>query len=192
VDLDYEIFECLVDGSVMWCAHENSLQNARTKLDGLLRETGHDHFAMHLSTRDIIFAGDSSAEFSRRKNNRIFQISYNEQLRLSRAELLRSLGYSVISAIGNEAAKVLLSTLRRDDLSVGLFIVGHAAGVETRNEMVDWLRANYPSARILALNPPNQQIQGVDFNVLLNGPDTWIPLVASTMRSSHANLAGGA
>jgi hypothetical protein len=52
--------------------------------------------------------------------------------------------------------------------------------------MVDWLSVNYPGARILALNPPNQQVNGTDYNVLQNEPDTWIPLVTSTMRPLHA------
>ena len=42
---------------------------------------------------------------------RIFQIAYTEQLRSEKAELLRHLGYAVISVIGNEAAKVLLSAI---------------------------------------------------------------------------------
>lgn len=187
MDRDYEIFQCLRDGSVMWCTRAPGLQNAKLKIEGLSRETGLEYFAMHLSTRDIIFAGDSLALISLRNTNRIFQIAYNEQLRLTRAELLRSLGYSPISVIGNEAAKFLLTTLRRDDLNIGLFMVGHAAPAHTRQEMVDWLKVNFPRPRILALNPPSQDLKDVDYNILQSGPEAWIAIVASAMSSLHAS-----
>jgi len=107
------------------------------------------------------------------KLRRIFQISYDEELGLRRAELLRSRGYGVISVIGNEAAKVLLSSPQRYDL----FIIGHAAPEETRREMVDWLKAEYSNVKVLALNPPNQEVLAADHNVRQNEPENWLPIV---------------
>jgi len=111
-----------------------------------------------------------------RATKQIFQIAYTEELRRERAGLLRQLGYSVISAIGNDAAKTLLSTIENVDLT--LFILGHAAPEQTRKEMVDWLKANYPKVRVLALNPPNQQIPAADYNVIQNGAEKWLPFVS--------------
>jgi short-subunit dehydrogenase involved in D-alanine esterification of teichoic acids len=79
--------------------------------------------------------------------------------------------------IGNEAAKVLLSTMQHTDLA--LFIVGHAAPEQTRKEMVDWLKAKYPNVKVLALNPPNQQLPDADYNVVQNGPEKWLPFVST-------------
>jgi hypothetical protein len=107
---------------------------------------------------------------------RIFQIAYTERLRSERAELLIHLGYGVISVIGNESAKILLNGIQHTDLA--LFIVGHAASEQTRTEMVDWLKAKYPSVRILALNPPNEQLLRADYNVVQNGPENWLPFVS--------------
>jgi len=123
MDREYEIFECLADGSVMWCARASGLQNT------------------------------------------------------ARAKLLRSLGYAVLSAVGNEAAKFLITTLRLDNLGIGFFIVGHGAPVQTRKEMVDWLKVNYPKARILALNPPKEQVPDADYNAEEDRLETWVPLV---------------
>lgn len=181
MDREYEIFECLADGSIMWCARATGLRNARLTLHGLLRDTGKEYFAMHLLSRDIIFAADVSRAESERANQRIFQIAYDDGLRFTRAELLRSLGYPVISVMGNEAAKILLTTLQHDNLGIALFIVGHAAPAQIRHEMVDWLKANYPGAKILALNPPYQQIESADYNVMQNGPELWLPLVATNI-----------
>ncbi len=108
---------------------------------------------------------------------RIFQIAYTEQLRSEKAELLRHLDYAVISVIGNEAAKVLLSTNPHNDLA--LFIVGHAASERTRKEMVDWLKEKYPKVKVLALNPPNSQLPSADYNAIHNGLENWLPFVST-------------
>jgi hypothetical protein len=187
MDSEYEIFECLADGSVMWCDRAIGLRNARLKLDGLPRDTGNEYFAMHLLTRHIIFAADVSRLESGRAIKRIFQIAYTKQLRIERSELLRSLGYPVISVLGNEAAKIFLTTLRRDNLSIALFIVGHAAPAETRKEMVTWIRSNYPRAKILALNPPSQKIEIADYNENQNRPESWLPLVATNISALQPN-----
>jgi hypothetical protein len=184
---EYEIFECLVDGSIKWCDHVSDLQDARSKLHGLIKDEGNEYFAMHLSSREMIFAGDPSAVVPQRDANRIFQIAYSDQLRLARHEMLRSLDYAVISVVGNDAAKLLLTTLRREDLGIALFIVGHAAPVQTRKEMIDWLKENYPKVRILALNPSNQPIPEADYNVEQNGQAGWMPLVASVLSTLRAS-----
>ena len=185
MNLEYEIFESLADGSVMWCARASGLQKARLKLDDLSRDTGKEYFAIQLSTRDIIFPVDSSRVAFERAAKRILQIAYTEELRLARAELLRSLGYAVLSAVGNEAAKFLLTALRLDNL--GLFIVGRGAPVETRKDMVDWLKTNYRSARILALNLPNECVPDADSNAEENRMQAWAPLVGSAMSALQAN-----
>jgi hypothetical protein len=187
MDRDYQIFECQKDGSVLWCAGAAGLQNARLKMTELLRVTGKEYFALDLTTRRIVFAVDVATSVPEPITKRIFQICYSNDLRLTRSELLRSRGYAVISAVGNEAAKALLTTLSRDELGIALFIIGHAATAQTKEEMVGWLRQNYPKAKILVLNPPNQEITGADYNVLQNGPESWLPLVETTMKPQHAS-----
>jgi len=113
---------------------------------------------------------------------RIFQIAYDEQLGLRRAELLRSLGYGVISVIGNDPTKVLLTSIQHYDL----FILGYAAPEETRTEMIDWIRVKYPKVKIVALNAPHQQLLNADYNVTLNGPENWLPFVRSITDSADS------
>jgi hypothetical protein len=83
-------------------------------------------------------------------------------------------------------AKLLLTTLPFDNLGIALFVVGHSAPVQTRKEMVDWLRVNYPGARILALNPPNEHVANADYNVEEKRKEAWVPLVRSTMSTLQA------
>ena len=124
MDREYEIFECLTDGSVQWRDRVQGLKNTKLRLEELLLDSGNEHFGLHLSTRDIVFGVDVSHAPPQRAAKRIFQIAYADELRISRAELLKKQGHPVISVIGNDAAKTLLTTLQRDNLGIGLFIVG--------------------------------------------------------------------
>ncbi len=105
----------------------------------------------------------------------LFQIGYDEKGINARAELLRRFGHEVISVTHNEAAKVALSSYH----DVDLFIVGHTAPEQTRKEMVAWLKTNYPKVKIVALNPSKEQLDGADYNVVLNAQDEWLSLLAA-------------
>ena len=105
----------------------------------------------------------------------VFQIAYDRRL-AARSEVLKLHGYEVISVIGNEAAKLVLGMPDVWDL----FIVGYDATEHTRGEMVTWLKANFPTTRILALDAPKTpELPGADYNLKLNGPDTLLPMVAT-------------
>ena len=106
----------------------------------------------------------------------VFQIGYDKKGMNARTELLRRFGHEVISVIDNDAAKVALHTIP----AVDLFIVGHTAPEQTREEIVAWLRANYPKVKIVALNPSKDcQLTGADYNVLLNDDNEWLSLIVA-------------
>jgi hypothetical protein len=80
----------------------------------------------------------------------VFEIGYGDKRgQKARAELLRRFGHKVISVQDNDAAKSALRVIH----AVDLFIVGHAGPERAREEMVSWLKENYPKVRIVALNP---------------------------------------
>ncbi|PYU52208.1 MAG: hypothetical protein DMG48_07325 [Acidobacteria bacterium] len=168
----YEIFEVLPNGSTLKISRVSGLEFANLALRELAKRTSNECFVADARTRRVVAQLNVSKE-KWRAAKRIFQIAYDEQLGLRRAELLRSLGYGVISVIGNDPARVLLTSIQHYDL----FIVGHAAPEETRTEMIDWIRVKYPKVNILALNPPHQQLLNADYNVTLNGPENWLPIV---------------
>jgi hypothetical protein len=95
-------------------------------------------------------------------------------------------GYEVVSVIGNEVTKLVLSMPQDCDL----FIVGHTAPEATGQEMVAWLKANYPGVRMLALNPPLiRELIGADYKVKLNGPETLLAVIATALGGASATLA---
>jgi len=81
---------------------------------------------------------------------KVFQIAYTSELMFTREEVLKARGYVVESVLGNEAAKRVLESGADYDL----FIIGHTASQEVRQEMVHWVREKFQRATVLALDPP--------------------------------------
>lgn len=183
MEREYEMFELLPDGSPVWRAHASGLREVRMKLEQIGKSTTNECFAIYLSTKEIVARVNVGTS---RANGKpvVFQIYYHDSMATARAEILRLHGYEVVSAAGNEAARVILSLPQRCDI----FIVGHAAPEESRKEIVAWLKAKYPGIRIIALNSPTiRELPGADYNIELNGPQTWLPVIDKALRESHAS-----
>lgn len=177
----YEVFEVLPDGSRANRTVVSGLESAKRAVEELSKRTTNECIAADRRTRQVV--AQLNVPPAKRTVKRIFQIAYEEQAGLQRAELLRSRGYGVISVLGNEAAKVLLTSIQNYDL----FIVGHAASEQRRKEMIVWLRANYPNVPILALNPPREQMPDADYNAIFNGPESWLPFVTEHLTRRAAS-----
>jgi hypothetical protein len=54
VDREYDIFEKLPDGSVLWRAFVPGRQNAIARLNELGSLSTNEHFAMHTPTKEIV------------------------------------------------------------------------------------------------------------------------------------------
>lgn len=170
MDRDYEIFEQEPYGFPLWRAHALGLKAASLKLQEIAKSTTNECFAVYLPTKEVVARLNVRA----RGKKLIFQIAYVKEHAVARTELLRLCGFEVISVVGNEAAKVILSLQQHSDL----FMIGHSAPDKDRKEMVAWLKERYPEVPILALNSPGiRELAGADYNVKLNGPETWLALV---------------
>ena len=106
----------------------------------------------------------------------LFQIGYDEKDLNARAELFRRCGHHVISVVDNAAAKHALTSIQ----NVDVFVVGPSALEETRKEMVDWLKTNFPKVKIVALIPSaSRKLPSADYNIVLNDWDEWLSLLAA-------------
>lgn len=177
----YEIFEVPPNGSPQKVNAVRGVERAKSVLQGLAQRTSNECFASDAKTHQIVM----QLNVPRAELRRIFMISYDEEIGVRRAELLRSHDYGVISAIGNEAAKVLLSSMQHYDL----FIVGHGAPPEIREEMASWLSAQYPTVKILAVNPPGEEVLGADYNLPDHPVEKWLPIVSTVCE--HRTLTRG-
>ena len=179
MEREYDLFEQFPDGEPMWRGHAVGLTSARQQLQKLAGTTINECFIVHLPTKEVVARLNVPSFRGVGHKPVVFQIAYDSGLASARTTVLRLQGYQVVSVIGNEAAKLVLSMPEQYDF----FIVGHAADDLARRGMVLWLKAHYPGVLILALNPPKvSELAGADYNVKLNGPETWLPIIATALR----------
>jgi DNA-binding response OmpR family regulator len=77
---------------------------------------------------------------------RILSIAYEPSLQSTRTLLLKQEGYEVTSVLGTAEARQTAETSSFD-----LFLIGHAAPVEERVELLSWLRSRFVMTRVLML-----------------------------------------
>lgn len=171
----YEIVEVMPDGSPVKRTVALGLEFAKLTLEDLARRTSNECIAADEKTHQVV--AQMNIPPAKRSLKRIFQIAYDEEAGLRRAELLRIRGYGVISVLSNEAAKILLSSIQKYDL----FIIGHAAPEKCRSEMVDWLKTHYPGVMVLALNPRHHPLPNADYNSLASDPESWLSFVTEQL-----------
>ena len=176
--LQFALYEVLPCGSVVPCGWAASLEDAWRQLSQLARYTSNESFALDARTHRVV-AQINVPLAAQRASRRIFQIAYTQELALEREEVLVHRGYNVTTVIGNESAKSVLASTPPFDL----FILGHGASEQFRKEMIRWLRERYPNTKMISLNPFHQRLDDADYNVLLDGPETWLPAVSSALGS---------
>lgn len=164
----FHIFKVQGDGSLRWMEAAADVEHAKAVVTQLALASPGEYVISSLT-------GEKISIISPPKRI-LFQIGYDEKELGARTELFRRFGHEVISATDNEAAKRALASIQ----SVDMFIVGHQAPAQTRQEMVDWLKANFPKSKIVALIPSAaRHLSHADFNVVLNDWDELISLLAA-------------
>jgi len=162
----FHIFKVQSDGSLRWMEAAADVERAKARV-GVLAVSSPGEYVITNMTGEKI----SIKTLPKRI---VFQIGYNEKELNARAELFRRCGHEVISVPDNEAAKQALNSIH----NVDIFVVGQAAPEQTRKEMVDWLKANFPKIKIVALIPSaDHKLQSADYNVVLNDWDEWISVL---------------
>ena len=163
----FHIFKVQSDGSLRWIEGAINVERAEARLKVLAACSCGEYVITDLTGKKI--STKSLPKLA------VFQIGYNEKELNARAELFRHCGHEVISAANNEAAKRLLASIQ----IVDVFIIGHMAPEQTREEMVDWLRANFSRVKIVALIPSaNRQVPRADYNIILKDGDEWLSAFA--------------
>jgi len=162
----FHIFKVQSDGSLRWMEAAVDVERAKACAKVLAASAPGEYVITNMTGEKI------SVKFPPRRI--MFQIGYDENELKVRAELFRRVGHEVISVADNEAAKNALTSIH----SVDVFVVGHTAPEQTRKEMVDWLKTNFPKVKIVALIPSaNRQLPRADYNVVLNDSEEWLSLL---------------
>jgi hypothetical protein len=169
----FDIFRIEPNGNMLLVGSAPTLKFAESRVQELMALSPSEFLILSHRTNNRLLIKPPVA-IRRTTRPVIFQIGYDNQLLIARAKLLESSGCEVVSVLGNEAAKIALSSTGHYDL----FIVGHAADLKTRAEMADWLKVKYPDVPILALNgAEHQELDHANYNLVLNGPEEWLLVV---------------
>jgi len=164
----FDIFKEQPDGSLHWLAAAASMETAEALVKGLTPGT---YVISDQRTARRISIQSPAKQI-------VFQISYDDDKgSAARETLFRSLGHEVVSVGDNDAAKRALALIS----NVDVFIIGHTAPEETQKEMIDWLRVNFPKARIVALIPSAiPELLCADYNVPQSDWAAWVSLFATS------------
>lgn len=162
----FHIFKVQSGGSRRWMEGAISVERAMARVKALAASSPGEYLITNLTGHEISLTSPAK--------KKMFQIGYDEKEINARAELFRRVGHEVISVPDNEAAKRVLASVR----NVDVFVVGHAAPEQTRNEMVDWLKTNFPEAKIVALIPSAAgHVPRADYNIVINDWDELLSLL---------------
>jgi hypothetical protein len=164
----FHILKVQSDGSLHWMEGAASVVRAKARVKALAASSPGEYVITNLTGEKIPIKSLS--------NQIVFQIGYDEKDLNARAQLFRRAGHEVISVADNEAAQRALTSIHHVDV----FVVGHTAPEQRRKEMVDWLKANFPKVKIVALIPPaSRQLQHADYNIVRNDWDEWLSLLTA-------------
>jgi hypothetical protein len=165
----YDIFKEQPDRSLRWLAAVPSMETAEAHVKGL--PPGEYVIISDLRTVKRISIQSPPKQI-------VFQVAYDDQRgAAARETLFRSFGHEVISVVDNDAAKRVLASIP----SVDVFVLGHTAPEQTREEMIDWLHLNFPKARIVALIPSaSPELLCADYNIPQRDWAAWISLFATS------------
>jgi len=163
-----DIFKEQPDGSLRWLAAATSMETAEARVKKLPPGT-------YVILSDQRTARRISIQSPAKQV--VFQIAYDDDKgSAARETLFRSFGHEVVSVADNDAAKLVLASIS----DVDVFIIGHTAPEQTREEMVDWLKANFPKAKIVALIPSAvPELLCADYNVPQSDWAAWVSLFAT-------------
>ena len=81
------------------------------------------------------------------RKKRILHVEFDRVLLATRHALLETAGFEVISCFSGMAAREVSTGSAHFDL----FLIGHAAPIDERTDLVTWIRAHFPRVAIVAL-----------------------------------------
>ncbi|HYL83029.1 MAG TPA: hypothetical protein VE263_02245 [Candidatus Angelobacter sp.] len=165
----FDILKEQQDGSLRWLAAAASMEGAEARVKKLP------------PGKYVIISDQRAAKrisIQSPVKQMVFQIGYDDERGSAAREVLfRSFGHEVLSVVDNDAAKGALASISKVDV----FILGHTAPEPTRKEMIDWLKANFPKAQIVALIPSaSPELLRADYNVPQSDWAAWVSLFATS------------
>jgi hypothetical protein len=106
----FDIFRIEPNGNMLWVGSTPILKSAKLRVQELMASSPCEFVILSHRTNNRLVIKPPVA-IRRTTRPVIFQIAYDNELLIARAKLLESSGCDVVSVLGNEAAKIALSSI---------------------------------------------------------------------------------
>lgn len=114
--------------------------------------------------------------FPRKK--RILHVEFDRVLLTTRHVLLETAGFEVISCFSGMAAREVSAGNTYFDL----FLVGHAASVHERTDLITWIRAQFPGIAIVVLRSRDTDFSPAGDALAVADPDELLKAIVDVLR----------
>ncbi len=115
---------------------------------------------------------------------KVLSICYEPKFLHPRHAALKEAGFAVDSVLGNKGA-MNLRTLDHD-----IVVICHAAPLEVRQQIMDWIRTRSPNARVVALHSGigTDRLQGADADASGLEPHEVVQAVVQCLSADYGSI----
>ena len=127
--------------------------------------------------KGLASASESAPQISARKK-RILHVEFDRTLLTTRHALLETAGFEVISCFNGMAAREVSCGCPYFDL----FLMGHAASLSERIDLVTWMRAQFPGIAIVVLRSRDTDFSPAGDALAVAEPDELLKTIVEVLR----------
>lgn len=112
------------------------------------------------------------------RKKRILHVEFDRTLLTTRHALLETAGFEVISCFSGTAAREVSSASANFDL----FLIGHAASIHERTDLIIWIRAHFPGIAVVALRSRDTDFSPEGDAMTVADPDELLKTLLEVLR----------
>lgn len=120
--------------------------------------------------------GSLPETFGRKK--RILHVEFDRTLLTTRHALLETAGFEVISCFSGMAAREVSAGNNHFDL----FLMGHAASMHERTDLITWIRAHFPGISIVVLRSRDTDYSPAGDALSVADPDELLKTIVEVLK----------
>jgi DNA-binding NtrC family response regulator len=120
--------------------------------------------------------GRAPETFARKK--RILHVEFDRVLLTTRHALLETAGFDVISCFSGTAAREVSAGCSHFDL----FLMGHAASMAERTDLITWIRAQFPGIAIVVLRSRDTDFSPAGDALSVADPDELLKAIVDVLK----------
>jgi CheY-like chemotaxis protein len=112
------------------------------------------------------------------RKKKILHVEFDRVLLTTRHVLLETAGFEVISCFSSMAAREVSTGNAQFDI----FLIGHAASMLERNDLVTWIRAHFPGVPVIALRSRDTDFSPPGDATAVADPDELLKAIVDVLK----------